>query len=78
MIAIYMTRCPSCGVYARYIIDRGPFWAVIFCPCCDPVLVSGREPGALPERYAHLWPSRARSPWQERCIQERLARERYP
>jgi hypothetical protein len=62
---VYFAQCPSCSTYARYIIDRGPGWAVLLCPVCDPVLIVGYDRAHLPSHYAHLWHSqpRPRYPW---------------
>jgi hypothetical protein len=60
MSAVYFAQCPSCGVYARFLIDRGAGWAVLFCLVCDPVLIANEDRAHLPSHYAHLWCAR---PW---------------
>jgi hypothetical protein len=68
----YLAQCPGCGVYARFLIERGSVWAVLHCPICGPVLIVGYTRAHLPAHYAHLWYSqpRPRYPWHTLKAQE--------
>jgi hypothetical protein len=53
----YLAQCPGCAVYARFWIERGEGYVVIFCPLCGPVVIAGLF-GRPPARYSRRrWPS---------------------
>jgi RNase P subunit RPR2 len=62
-LRIRLAECPCCGWFARYPVDHGRGWFVVFCPACGPQLRVGYDKAAVPACYVHLWLPRSPRPW---------------